>query len=89
MQRISPHEYSPAGPGSIRVPAYDKAAEAAIERKLAQYVPLVCGHLTTWEADELYSVFRPDNRSHFCEICRRWKHRKPNPKYVIPDDILF
>lgn len=89
MKRIPPREYSPASLGNTRVTAYDKAKEAAIEKQLAQYIELECGHLTTWEADELYSVFRPDNRSHFCEIDGRWRHRKPNPKYVMSDDTLF
>jgi nicotinamide riboside kinase len=72
-----------------RARAYDRAKEAAIEKQLSIYIELICDHMTTWEADELYSVFRPDNRSHFCEKCGRWKHRKPTAKYVMPDDVLF
>lgn len=79
----------PARPvGSPRVPAYDMAREAAIEKAKSSYIELVCGHLTTWEADEAYSQWRPKRGLHFCETCGAWHSRlqkaKPNPMPGVP-----
>lgn len=91
MKRIPPRKDAPQQCiiVGVRPTAYDMAKKAAIEKQLSSYIELTCDHLTTWEADEMYSVFRPDNRSHFCEVCGRWRHRKPAAKVKPICDELF
>lgn len=89
-------------PGDDRGPrpyAYDYAAErareAAIERGLCMYIPLKCGHYTTWEVDEQFSAWRPKRSSNskpvfFCEMCGSWEERVPKyKKNEYPDEPLF
>jgi len=71
-------------------PHYDRAKEAAIEKERSRYVKLDCGHMTTWDVDLLYSVWRPNKHVSFCENCGDWKSFAPKPPPVIyPDVPLF
>lgn len=58
------------------------AVKAAIEKEYARYIPLACGHYTTREADQVYSVWRPKGRpiKHYCETCGRWVKGRPKVK---------
>ncbi len=76
-------------PSGIRPAAYDMAKEAAIEKAKSEYIELICGDLTTWEADQVYSVFRSDKKSHFCEKCSSWKQRITRKIASIPALPLF
>jgi hypothetical protein len=70
--------------------AYDKAAEAAIERKRSQYIKLICGHFTTWEDDQRYSFARPSKDKIWCEKCDKWNPVMPREKRIeTPDEPLF
>jgi hypothetical protein len=78
----------------IRPPAYDKAREAAIEKQKSVYIPLECGHMTTWELDESYSCWRPakvkGKSKFFCEACGKWHLRLSKRKpAVVPSEPLF
>lgn len=69
----------------------EHARQAAIEKSMAQYVRLTCGHLTTKEEIERYSVFSTDpGKRGFCEKCGSFKafvkSYQPAP---LPDEPLF
>jgi hypothetical protein len=76
-----------------RRPTYsDAARRAVIEKSLAGYVLLMCGHRTTNESIEAYSVWAPKGRpvKHYCEKCGKWVAKKPKPKPIVyPDTPLF
>ena len=58
-----------------------------IEKKLAEYIPLNCGHLTSWETQQAYAVFRaPSDSKYFCEKCGSWKIAKPKAKPDLPSE---
>jgi hypothetical protein len=70
---------------------YDHAREAAKEKVLSTYIELKCGHVTTWEIDELYSVWRPAKYRFYCEKCDKYTARAPKRKIVYPsqEETLF
>lgn len=47
-----------------------------MERQLAAYMQLECGHSTTREIAILYSVFAENVKDVFCDKCGDWKKRK-------------
>lgn len=87
---------APGSSGGGRPHAYDKAKERAREaaeaKRRAAYIPLACGHLTTWDLDELYSAWRPGKRKYYCETCGSWKEKKKTEVKTYgsyPDNPLF
>ena len=69
---------------------YDKARQAAIEKKKTPYIALECGHQTTWDDDELYSHWRSGKNKFFCESCGKWRARLHKRKArKLPDEPLF
>lgn len=48
------------------------AIAAAIEARRARYIELACGHLTTWEAHQVYLIARPRKDKFYCEVCSKW-----------------
>jgi hypothetical protein len=66
------------------------ARAAAIERAKARYLPLACGHYSTLEADEGYSVWRPRKGVTLCETCHKWVDiSRPKPPDITLDTPLF
>lgn len=66
------------------------ARQAAIERARAGYIHLECGHISTLEIDEGYSVWRPKRGVTYCEKCSDWVAiAKPPAPTPIPDTPLF
>src|SRR5271165_6430706 len=85
--------YSPE-PASPRVPRKTlqerMARQAAIEGQLARYIPIVCGHYTTLDAQDVYLVCRPKRGMVFCESCEKWeKIAKPPEPAPTPQEPLF
>jgi hypothetical protein len=48
------------------------ARKAAIEKELAAYVHLKCGHLTTREEIDFFSVWQAKPRHYYCTKCGKW-----------------
>jgi hypothetical protein len=70
--------------------AHRATRNAAIEKSLAAYFRLACGHLTVREEQERLSVFRPDRGKFWCEKCSRWLKLLPkNKPEPLPDEPLF
>jgi len=90
-----PQEQAPGGRPRAYDLAHERAREAAIERGLCLYIPLICGHYTTWEDDEQYSAWRPkrSTRAHplfYCEQGHGWVERAPKYKRTeYPEEPLF
>lgn len=86
-----PNDNPPPNRPRGRVVAYDYAREAAKEKALSSYIELKCGHPTTWDIDELYSVWRPAKYRFYCEKCGKYTARAPKHKIVYPpqEEILF
>jgi hypothetical protein len=65
----------------------------AIEKDLAAYIHLKCGHYTTREEQEFYSVWRPQKGVYFCtgyKKCGKWVALMPKEKpQPLPDKPLF
>jgi len=65
-RRALPRPVVPSG-------ASRKIARAkAIERELASYVHLKCGHLTTREEIEFFQVWQTKPHHYYCENCGKW-----------------
>jgi hypothetical protein len=45
---------------------------AVIDSSKARYLYLVCGHYSTLETDEAYSIWRPRKGVTLCENCQDW-----------------
>jgi hypothetical protein len=56
----------------------DAVKNAAIERTLARYFELECGHYGTREVDELMREWRVKRLMHYCETCNGWRPSKQN-----------
>jgi hypothetical protein len=68
------------------------ARQAAIDRAHARYLHLECGHYSTLDIDEGYSIWRPRKGVSFCEHdgCHKWVEiLKPKPPEAISDTPLF
>jgi hypothetical protein len=66
------------------------ARQAAIERAISKYLFLDCGHKSTLQVDEGYSIWRPKKGMTFCENCHDWVViSKPPAPPAIPDTPLF
>lgn len=50
-------------------PYLSSAQRAAIEKALAPYMTLTCGHMVARETAVLFSVFAPNIKDVFCERC--------------------
>ena len=88
IRRSDKVEYQ--GPRVPKLTAKEHAALAAIEATKARYIPLVCEHYTTLEADERYSLWRPTKGLSFCETCNAWvKSGRRRAPVVTPMDPLF
>jgi hypothetical protein len=85
----------PNGPASYtRVPkrVFQErlAREAAIERAMARYLRLDCGHMSTLETDLFYSHLRPKKGQTWCENCNDWVAiSKPPAPTIYPDEPMF
>jgi hypothetical protein len=62
----------------VRGFAADLARKAAMERSVARYFELVCGHYGTREVDELMREWRIKRLHHYCETCTKWVLSKQN-----------
>lgn len=90
MQIRTPVGVSHGVTRGIRPPGYDKAHEAAIEKAKSDYIPLTCGHVTTWDDDQVYSHWRPSPKKHFCDKCGKWVLRLTKRKQDdLPATPLF
>jgi hypothetical protein len=89
-----------ARPGQVITPAERKAVnefarhlaqKAAIEKSLARYFELVCGHYGTREVDELMRESRIKRLEHYCETCNKWVLSKNNftSGNKVPETPLF
>lgn len=100
--RIIPPSERPTAGGSFSQDAATKrrvplrtlqermARQAAIERAISKYLTLECGHMSTLEVDEGYSIWRPKKGMTFCENCHDWvKIAKPPAPTPTPDTPLF
>lgn len=66
------------------------AQRAAMEKSLAAYMVLECGHSVTREEALLFSVFAPSIKDIFCERCDEFKKlRKPRGRTEYPTNPLF
>lgn len=66
------------------------ARQAAIERSMARYLKLDCGHMSTLETDLFYSHMRPKKGQTWCENCHDWVDiSKPPPPTIYPDEPMF
>jgi len=61
-----------------RIPKASAARDAAIEKSLARYFELTCGHYGTRELDELMRKWRTKRLQHYCETCNSWRLSKQN-----------
>jgi hypothetical protein len=81
-----PADPPPPSGGGGRPRFAGPALERAIEKQRARYIPLTCGHHTSYEADQAYAAWRPTRDKHFCETCAHWVRREPKPKPPPPGD---
>jgi hypothetical protein len=66
------------------------ARQAAIERELARYIHIECGHYTELETQQRYAVLRPKGHPVYCEKCDKWlKPMPPSPRQQLPETPLF
>lgn len=67
------------------------AQKAAVEKTLARYFELTCGHYGTRELDELMRDWKTKRLEHFCETCNTWKLSKQNftKGNELPQEPLF
>lgn len=66
------------------------AARAARDRNLARYVLLDCGHFITREMMEAAAAFQPAPARFWCERCRSWRRKAPDPPAPeLPDTPRF
>ena len=66
------------------------AQAAAIEKSLARYMRLECGHMQTKEDAALFAVFAPLGEfTIYCGKCDDFKKPAPKPKREYPDNPLF
>lgn len=56
----------------------------AIEKEKAAYILLRCGHYTTREEIEFYSLWQPKGK-YWCGICEGWTPRRPRPRPDKPE----
>lgn len=65
------------------------ARQAAIEKSLAKYLHLSCGHLQTFETFEVYR-FAAKSGETYCEICEAtMKIAKPAKQPPLPQEPMF
>jgi len=66
------------------------ARAKAIERELAAYVSLKCGHKTTREEIDFYSVWQTKPHRYYCDDCQSWvdEEKIPEPIANFPLDEL-
>lgn len=66
------------------------ARQAAIEGQLARYIPIVCGHLTTLDTQDIYLNYRPKRGMVYCETCHKWQAvAKPSAPPELPQEPMF
>lgn len=87
MKLITPEARDAAASRAIRPQRRDDAIR---EKQLAPYIPMVCGHLTTREEIDFFSLWQPKRGRYWCQICGRWKDAYKAPKaQTLPDDPMF
>jgi cytosine/adenosine deaminase-related metal-dependent hydrolase len=71
--------------------ARELARKAAVEKSIARYFELTCGHYGTREVDEVMREWRVKRLEHYCETCNGWKLSKQNytKGNELPDTPLF
>jgi hypothetical protein len=96
MRIIPPSEQNKGGSSSrkrrvpVRTLQERMARQAAIERSMARYLRLVCGHYSTLEVDLFYSDARPKKGMTWCENCHKWVEIKQPPTGdTTPDQPMF
>lgn len=61
-----------------------------MEKSLASYMELSCGHMVTREIALLFAAFAPDSKKVYCFNCDRFQPRvKPRKRATYPQDPLF
>lgn len=78
---------APSNRGSL----FSAAQKAAVEKRLSNYLYLICGHLSTWEVDRIYSFGRPAKNKSWCEECSKWVtiKQRVTTKEKYPDVPMF
>jgi len=68
----------------------EMARQAALEKNLARYIPIMCGHMTDLETQHRYAVWRPKRGLVYCDKCDDWLAVKPPPKATVyPQQPMF
>lgn len=66
------------------------ARQAALEKGLAKYIHISCGHYTDLETQERYGFARPKRGMVYCEDCDKWlKPVKPPVPPDLPNEPMF
>lgn len=52
------------------------ARRAAAEKRMARYIPLLCGHFGDYDTDVFYSPI--PRGKHYCQKCRTWEPERKN-----------
>lgn len=91
MLRVSRSNSTPANGRVSRKDMQLRLARlAAIEKSLARYLHLECGHYQTLETFNLYLVFRPKKGLTFCESCNEnVKIAQPPHRRPLPQEPMF
>lgn len=91
------HDSEPPSPGAYRgraapgVSAAQRARDAAVEKALARYTTLACGHITTREEILSYLAWATDPLKRcYCEKCGKYVAVKPPATAaVVPEEPMF
>lgn len=91
MKITPPYDAAPGVTPERRPRAREKSfIETMTERRLCRTIYFVCGHQTDIASDDLYRVFAPSPKKHYCEKCGKWVEAKPPYKSPeLPDEPLF
>jgi hypothetical protein len=80
LKIIPPHAMGdkPTGHFSKAQMQREMARQAAMEKEMARYIQIACGHVSDLETQQRYAVFRPKKKGQFvfCETCGKWLRPK-------------